>query len=386
MSTRKMPTSHSMSPPQDLPEGVPVTYSTTFHKRIGTADGADEVEPELPDDEELRDAKWAVMKSIDGEWSQVGLEKGRPYPWKLRSVYGSGRYRLMPLDRRGQPIEDKEAYELVGNVEAPTATATASAAAPLGGDDMPPWMRLMLAQQAEERAEARRQREEATRKQNEFEAKAQQREWDRQEREDRQRRDDRAAAAEQQRLASERMSQLLSAGMTLAGTVVTAFAQGNTKRGGDVNDQLLGAVLAMNAKPQQQGGGIKDTLDMLLVLDQVADRRAERSAPPPAAEKEDDDSLMKILGGLAPMMAMMAGGGGNAGAALAQVANPQADPRAIAEQFVRGIMSDPDALADIASQDPDATAKVFVAAVQRNPALREAAARAFASANEAEGG
>lgn len=343
--------------------------------------------------EDYRNSSWVIFSQSENGWEERGVEVGRPYSFKLREIFGPGRYRCVPLDQDGHPVErlaviEKVAASPTTPATPPTSAPPATPSMPFASDDLPPFVRLMLAQQAEERAEARRMAAQAEARREEWERQQAQREWERAERDERREQAKLEKEAEERKAAADRQDKLIAAGMGLAGTLMQSIATAMSakpaaapERG--INEALLAAAL----RPQQapQGGGIKDTLDMLLVLDQVAQQRADRSAPPPAPERDEDkdEGLMDTLKGILPMVMMMRGGSaGAAQQAQAALQQPGADAGAVAEHMVGQILKDPDALAHIASRDPDGTAQVFLAAVQRNPSLQAAVARAFSSASE----
>lgn len=368
-----------LSVPADLPDNVPVEFRTTYQKVVGEG-AADSVAESIDD---YRHAQWVVYRQGDNGWAEKGIEVGRPYAYRLRGIYGPGRYKVVPISPDGDPVERLAQIE---NVAGDSAEAAPAAGPTAPQDDLPPFMRLMLAQQAEERAEARRAALEAHAKREEWEREQRQREWERAEREERRERARQEKEAEERRLAAERTDKLLAAGMTLAGTLMQSITTAVAARpapsgeGRGINEALLAAAL----RPQQAGNGIKDTLDMLLVLDQVAEKRAERAAPPPAErEEKEDPGLMGTLQGMLPMLLAMRGGAApQAAAAVQALERPGADPTQAAEGMVTAILRDPVALSELASRDPDGTARVFLAAVQRNPQLQASVAKVFTEAQQ----
>jgi len=75
-----------------------------------------------------------------------------------------------------------------------------------------------------------------------------------------------------------------------------------------------------------------------------------------------------------PMLMAMRGGGAQ------NAAPPAFDPSMIQQltgQAVQKVLADPDAIAEYAGQNPDATAKVFLAAVKKNPSLESAVMKAL---------
>lgn len=366
--------------PTDLPENVPVTFETTYTKRVGS-DAADTVADTI---EDYRHATWVVYRYGPNGWGEKGTETGRPHAYRLRAIHGPGRYKCVPVDQSGDPVERLAVTEVVEGVEEPVAPVAVAPAAPQ--DDLPPFMRMILAQQAEERAEARRAAAASEARREQWEREQRTREWERAEREERAERQRAERESEERRLAAERSDKLIQAGITLAGslmssvsTVMAAARTGGEARANPLNESLLTAVLQQS---RPQGGGIKETLEMLLVLDQVAQSRADRAAPPPAPEREEkDEGLLDSLKGLLPVLIAMRGGSAPQAAASAQaLERPGADAGAIAEQTVQSILRDPVALSELASRDPDGTARVFLAAVQRNPALQASVAKVFTEA------
>jgi hypothetical protein len=338
-------------------------------------------------------AEWEIWKAPDGgDYAQVSTHKGMPEASHCRDRHGVGNYMIIPLDAEGRTRpEFSKSFRCAPPVDpTPVGSSTTPAAlvAPENSDDLPPFVRMMLAQQAEERREARRRADDSEARREKWEREQRDREWAKAEREERERLRAEERAAEERKSANERFNTMMASAITLAGSFVQAFA---AKPAGEpksqVNEALLAAVLQRSASPAPAAGGsLKDSLDLLLVLDQVADRRAERAAP--AVVEKEDDGLVKAMMGMLPAILAMRGGGGGAEAAAQAMAALQhsgegaPDPRGIAEGFVTGILRDPDALAEIASRDPDGTAKVFLAAVQRNPSLQAAVQKAIAEAGE----
>lgn len=398
MALTKVRSSGNQTTPNlsDIGEGERVVWSHSVTREQVDPDSVETVQDTI---ENYVAADWVIKIQSDRGWEQVGVERGCPEDYRLRENYGSGKFQCIPLNASGKPVERFVRTRLVAAlsqltnaaqpVPSPTAAASISAA-----DDLPASVRIMIAQQAEERAEARRAAGIADRKREEWEAKQAQREWDRQEREERLSREKREQDADDRRAAADRQDKLIQAGLLLAGTLVTAFAGKREETAAprrDVNDALLAALMQATRPPERATSSIKDSMDMLMVLDQLADRRAERVAPPQMFDRGDrddppeDEGLGKALMSLLPVLLQARNGGGQvAQNALEQMASPQPDMRGIAEQAVTSILRDPDALAAIASRDPEGTAKVFLAAVKRNPSLQAAVAAALAEGDDEE--
>lgn len=371
-------------PPQQPPEDYDYNQASSISETRLTLD-------------DVAANKWQIEKiNEDGKPAEVGTLYGLPEAHRCRELAGAGTYHVTPLDDNGRKIEYLTQIKTVSPPIQPVAagSTSASSAAPAPVDDLPPYLRMMLQQAADDRREARRRAEEAEARREKWEQEQRTREWERAEREERARAEaierdatERRAAADradaERKAAADRLNVLVTAGLSLAGTMVQAFSS-RAEPKSSINDTLLAALVQKQSAPAQTGGSLKDSLDLLLVLDQVADRRAERSAP--AVVEKEDDGLIKSMMGILPMILAMRGGGGEAAAqamAALQAPGGSSDPSGIAENLVSGILRDPDALAQIASRDPDGTAKVFLAAVQRNPALGEAVQKAIA---EAQGG
>ena len=221
MSIRKMQGSNPHQPPADLPDNVPVSVTTTWKKVVGQGDEVDDVVETIDDH---RHSKWSIHAMGDSGWEQIGLEEGRPYSHDLRLVYGAGRYKCVPLNPNGDPIERLAVIELVAPSPNATGSGKVAATAPAApADDMPPFMRMLLAQQAEERAEARRAASAAAAQRQEWEREQAKREWQRAERSERMEQERALKEAEERRLSAERTDKLLAAGMTLAGTLMQSI-------------------------------------------------------------------------------------------------------------------------------------------------------------------
>lgn len=372
MAAKRLPQSNNNNYPIDpssLPDdGSSVTFEQTFRKKVG--DGTSAVGM-TADDFETSD--WQVERQTDSGWATIDVVAGRPHKPELREMYGEGKYRIMPLDPRDRrPMESLHRIELIGSPVLGRQAAT-PVQAPMN-DDLPPWMRLMMAQQAQERADAIRRAEEVEARRDAWEKQQAQREWERQEREERERRAREDREAEERRMASDRQNQMMIAGLSVAKEL---FANKRESSGDSDTSAMLLQALLRNQEQRQAApapsGSLKETLELLVVLDKIAENRAERNAPPPPPEPEEENLGKSFMGMLPMLMAMRGGGSQNA-------APPAFDPSMIQQltgQAVQKMLADPDAIAEYAGQNPEATARVFLAAVKKNPSLESAVMKAL---------
>lgn len=353
--------------PNTLPEdGSPVVYEQTFARRLGAGNGTNNVLT----DEDVENYEWLIERQETSGWAAIDKVRGRPYKPHLREMHGEGKFKVTPLDKSGKPIESMHKIELIGSPVTPLRPAqeTAPQAPQMSqgqdGSDLPIWMRLMLQQQADERAVERERQARAEERREAWERAQAEKEYLRQERQERLDRERAEREAEDKRLAAQQRNDLLLAGLGLVKEFAAAKAVAPAQTSDDpVKTVLLQHLLeskqsAASASPQ---GSMKETLDLLLVLDTLAQRRAD-SMPAPA-EKEDDglgDTMMKML----PMlMAAKAGGG---------AAAPQVDPREMADSLVQQAFRDPNMIAQIAAKNPVETARVFRQAIKNSPELEKA--------------
>jgi hypothetical protein len=133
-----------------------------------------------------------------------------------------------------------------------------------------------------------------------------------------------------------------------------------------MSDKLLSLFIAQQNQPKKDGG-MKETLDLLIVLDKMAENRASQVQPP----KEDDDP-MKTMMSMLPMIMAMKGGGGGAGGGMTpdQLQSMMGDS-------VRSAFRDPETIQRIAAENPDETAAAFMSAVKNNPKLEAAVVKAL---------
>ncbi len=357
--------------PTTLPDdGSPVTFEQTFRKKVG--DGSAGVGLTVDD---FDTADWQIERQTDSGWAAIDVIQGRPHKPELREVYGEGKYRIMPLDPRDRkPMDSLHRIELIGSpVLRVQAQHRENTPAPQNADgDLPPWMRLMLSQQAQERADAIRRAEDTEARRIEWEQKQTQREWDRVEREERERRAREDRELEERRSAADRNNALLLAGLGIAEKLFSARQQ-PTQPEDSTKEVLLAALLRERDRPEPApapAGSMKESLELLMVLDRLAESRAERNAPPPAPEPEEEN-LGKTFMGMLPMLVAARSGGGGAAAV-----DPDA-LRAMTAAGVKRVLADPDVIAQYASADPEGIAKVFLQAVKKNPKLEQAVVKAL---------
>jgi hypothetical protein len=346
----------------DLPDdGTPVTFSQTFAKRVGVRVEDDRVAVA----EDFEDSEWEVRRQTPDGWEFVEKIEGMPLDNELREDYGAGKYELTPVDpRTGKLIKQLRKVRLISSTISPAGMGAAMpfdqgypnmqqvfGQAPAGGDEMPAWMRWQMQQGVEERQEQRRRAEEALTRQRDFEEKLALREFERQEREERDRKRKEVRDADESSRRDERFSQILSAGVGLVQIVLTNRAQ--QPQGKDVNDVLLRELMEDRRSRTPQANGMRDSLDLLLVLDKLAQTRAS------AMGRHDDDDDEKLL---TTMLPAMLNRGGSAGAASPEMM----------DQMIERAFSDPDTIQKIAARNPQATASAFMRAVKENPALEQA--------------
>lgn len=320
--------------------------------------------------DEFRDSAWWVYRQDATGWVYTDSVEGRPYEPDLRVNYGLGRYKLVPLDEDGNPVESFKVIAQVGSAEPskPTRESVVVESERHPDDNLPAWTQLMIQQAQQEREEARRAQASADKRRQEWEAKQQEREWERQERMERLERE-RLEREDKERERKEReRKELLTQGAGVLGTIVTGILgamQSREPKGPDMSEKLLTMLIAQQNQSQRQPqqGGMKETLELLMVLDKMAENRAAMTNPAPA----DDDPMKGMMAMLPMIMAMKGGGGG---------LNPEQIKSMMGDQ-VRAAFRDPDTITRIASENPDETAAAFMQAVKANPALEQAVVKAL---------
>lgn len=371
MATKRMgaqsPVPFSIDPGQLPDDGSPVTFEQTFAKRLGS--GAAQQNPLT--EEDFENAEWLVEKLEGGTWGTHSVVRGRPSQAKLKDE-GPGRYKITPLDRtRGnRKVESLEQTIVIldpaGARPAP-APVEHSRGHSDASNEMPAWMQMVFQQQAEERAEMRRKAEENERRREAWEREQALKEEARREREERlaEIRAEREALAARE--AAERNNALMLAGLELARNVMTKqqVQPVQERRDDRIQELLLQHVLRERTR-EPSGGGIKDSLEMLLTLDQVAQSRADRLPPPPAAkDEEDEDDLGKTMMQMLPML--LAAKAGAAAPAL-----PAAAPQINMEGLLAEALKNPSIIAAAAARDPEGVARTFSKIVKTDDRIKDA--------------
>jgi len=359
--------------PQHLPDdGTPVTFSSTFAKHVGVTRTEEE---RLPTADDYEDAEWEIRRQTPDGWEFVErVEGGMPLDNELRDNYGAGKYELTPIDpRTGKLVKQVKKVRLISaSINAQGSTVlpfpsmredpyypSPSAVAP--PDEVPAWMRWQMQQAAEERAEQRRRAEDALVRQKEFEEKLALREFERQEREERERKRRDDLAADEARRRDERFSHMLTAGLGLAQAFLSNQRQPKQDR--DVNEVLLRELMEERRSRTPQANGMRDSLELLMVLDKLAESRAARDSRGRGEDDEDDDGSMKqLLMGMLPAMLSRGGGGGG---------TPQI-PDQMMDQMIDQAFRSPDVIQKVAMRNPQGIAGAFMQAIKNNPALEKA--------------
>ena len=351
--------------------GSTVTFEQTFAKRLNPGN----TQQNSLAEEDFENSEWTIEKLGPRGPSSIATVRGRPFAHNLRR-YGPGQYVVTPLDRQGKPVESLQKDILVGNPTDDDEDAPAAKPAAGGDSGMPPWMQLMLQQQAEERAEARRREAEVKREREAWEREQALKEEARREREERLREIQSEREAQARKEAAERNNALLMAGLQMAqqigssvmGVMANKASQPAPAKDDRLQELLLQHILSERARPQS-GGGLKESLDLLIVLDQVAQSRADRLPPAKeeAEEKEEDmgSTMMKML----PMLiASRMGGGGGGGDAPSAAPLPAPD----IEGLLAHALNDPAIIAKVAARNPEAVARTFSKVVKSDKRIEEA--------------
>ena len=374
--------------PGDLPDdGTPVTFEQTFAKRIHRPEAQD---PILTADA-FKEGAWYVERQTDDGWEHLEVASGLPDVEQLRQDYGPGKYRLTPIDpRSGEQVEKLRIVKKIASITGqgdvlpfPGGRSSLDAddpyAQPPGFEDMPPWMRMQLAQAAEDRRENTRRAEAADARRQDFEQKMQLAEFQRAQREDEHRREDRAAADKAAARAAERSSELIQGGIALLSTIVPALLNRGqaAQHGSGVEARLLDAMLDKRAQREPASNSMRDTLGMLVAIDELADRRAERGSRRRNDEDDDeeDDDARSTLMGLLPAV-LGQGGGGGGGQNGGQI------PDGLKDKLLEEAMNDPHMIARYAMRNPTGVARTIKRALSNNPALENALSEAIEKDND----
>ncbi len=334
--------------------------------------GVDEYTPDAKDREDYLTTPWFVYIQLDTGWTYCDKVPRYPDPEKLRTNFGVGMFRLRPLDEHGREVESLEEVVRVGVANPTSPQHQEPVPRPKHPDDeLPAWTQLLMQQATQEREEARRAQTSADKRRQEWERKQQEREWERQERQERQERERFEREEKERERKAEQMQGVMAQGAGILGSIVTAVTTAIQHRPqpeprSDMSDKLLSLFIAQQNQPKKDGG-MKETLDLLIVLDKMAENRASQVQPP----KEDDDP-MKTMMSMLPMIMAMKGGGGGAGGGMTpdQLQSMMGDS-------VRSAFRDPETIQRIAAENPDETAAAFMSAVKNNPKLEAAVVKAL---------
>jgi len=349
-------------------DGTPVTYSATYARQVGQSPLSPVEADEISVADDYEHCDWEVHRQTVEGWRFIDNYEGRPYDPDLRDSYGPGRYKVIPTDRQGKPVKRLSEVRTIGTPNkdlAGDAPSKAAAPAPLApaGQGLSPWLQFQAQQMAEERREARRRAEEAEQRreeriQRERDYERARREQAEEDRRERMEREDRMASVRQ-----EQQNQMIAqiAGVVQAG--LAAFA--NRPPAADLNEGLLTAMLADRGRKGNDATNIRETMELLMVLDQLAESRK----PEP---KEEEGGLGNTMASLLPLMMAMKGGGVPP-AALSALPTPP--PSGVPSE----LLTDPAAISMAASANPQAVAQALVAAVKSNPQLENAVVEAFTS-------
>lgn len=386
MATKKV---NNTSPlpidPHSLPEdGTPVSFTQTFAKHVGTGRTEEE---RIPTAEDYEDEEWEVRRQTVDGWEFVEKVEGMPLDSELRENYGAGKYELTPVDpRTGKTITKLRKVRLISATISPTASGgmgmreePAYPPMPMMGmgmggssEEVPAWMRWQMQQAAEERAEQRRRAEDALVRQKEFEEKLALREFERMEREERERKRRDDLAADEARRRDERFSQMLTAGLGLAQAFLSTKNQPAPQR--DVNEVLLRELMEERRTRTPQANSVRDNLDLLLVLDKLAQSRAEMAVGSRSRDDDDDDGMKELLVGMLPAILNRGGGGGGV---------PQL-PDGMVDQMIEQAFQSPQIIEKIAMKNPQGIAGAFMRAIKSNPALERAVLDAVEKSSDEE--
>lgn len=389
MATKKVNSANPLPiDPTALPDdGTPVSFTQTFAKHVGTG----RVEEErMPTADDFEDSEWEIRRQTPDGWEFVERVEGMPLDNDLRENYGAGKYELTPIDpRNGKLVKQIRKVRLISATIAsasvlPFPGGREEGYAPsfsLGGanpDEVPAWMRWQMQQAAEERAEQRRRAEEAVVRQKEFEEKLALREFERQEREERERLRREERESDEARRRDERFSQMLTAGLGLAQAFLSKPNHSPQQR--DINDVLLRELMEERRTRTPQANGMRDSLELLMVLDKLAASRAEMAAGRARDDDDEDDDgdMKKMLMSMLPAILSRGGGGGGDGGGGGI---PQLPPQMIDGMLEQAFQS-PELIQKIAMRNPQGIAKSFMAAIKQNPALERAVLDAVDKASE----
>lgn len=377
------PIPFSIDPGQLPDDGSPVTFEQTFAKRLGPQNGT--ANPMSDEDYEILD--WQLEYQLpNGKWAFLRKCKGRPYAHNMGEAE-PGNYRATPIDRSGRLVDTQtKSFSIGGGNNLHTMTP---APAPMqmmpesrGHEEstsMPAWMQVLFQREAEERAEQRRRAEDDARRREAWEREQALKEEARREREERRAEMQAEREALARKEAADRTNALIMAGMQLAQQFVSKQNQPAHERRGDdrVQELLLQHVLRERSAPQSPQGGLKESLELLVALDQVAQSRADR-LPPPQEEKSEDDMGSTMM----KMLPMLIGGAAMSGGGASNASSPSPAPNV--DAILGHALQNPQVIARIAAQNPEAVARTFSKVVKADKRIEDAVIKVLSEDDEGE--
>jgi hypothetical protein len=373
------PIPFAIDPGQIPDDGSSVTFEQTFAKKLGPATGTQN----MLSDEDYEIFDWQLeYQHPNGKWAFLRKTKGRPYPHNMGEA-DAGNYRAMPIDRSGKLVDSQTKHFTIGapsqaqglHVVPPQMAEPSRVEEPVNA--MPPWMQVLFQREAEERAEQRRRAEEDARRREAWERDQALKEEARREREERlaEIRAEREAQARKE--AADRTNALIMAGMQLAQQVMQKPAAPEPRRDDRMQELLLSHVLSERSRPSNQAqGSIKESLELVVALDQLAQSRADRLPPPQAEEKEEEDVGTSMI----KMLPMLLGGAAARGAGPSAAA--PAAPAFNVDAVIGKALEDPAVVARIAAQNPEAIARTFSKVVKADKRIEEAVIRVLSEDDE----
>lgn len=367
--------------PSEVPEGGSVTFKTQVSKEVAEASA----EPAPLRAEDFEEAEWWIEKQGPGGWAWRDTFDGRPYPPDLRDEQGPGKYKVTPIGADGRPIAKLADIITIQPTYGSDDDGDSRPPDPLqaGGGDVPPVLAMLMKQNEEANQRLQAQLDRMQARDEERKAEVAQSEYER--KLDRERRDDRKM---------ELFGTLLSGGMAMAQSIATAMMSRRDEGGSSRNDRFQELLLERafderhSRRSEGSGNSMRDNLELLTVLDNLADRRAEQLRGSGGSKDSEEDGLMKMMSTIAPMMMMMRGA--PAGAQIGMQGQPPAGagvvpPPQLPANIVASVLQDADALKEAASAaDPEAAARALLDLVDSNPALEAAIARLMKEAQDEE--
>jgi hypothetical protein len=327
MATRRANTANPAGvqiSPEDLERGpVTINHQHTVSKVVGDGTTMDDHGAEPITAEDLEMFEWLVYRQEDDGWVFKDKTPRRPYEPDLRDWYGHGRYRVLPEGPDGRPLEQFSSVLKVGRAthhsdeDGDEKRITPAAQIGSAMDPMLQFMSLQMQSTVQREAEAARRDETRREREEEREEKRQLREEEREEkrqirestREERLEREARAksdaegvervakseADAAERTARSDLTSTLATSVMGAVTAIGTAMMENRNsnpdprlapQRGDNVSDKLLDGFLKLQqlsasarVAPSSDGGGPRQAMEMLVLLDQLAANRAAAQMP-----------------------------------------------------------------------------------------------------------